>query len=191
MTAGACCPLRLPDGAIVGVRPVIPADKVEALRAFARLSETSRHNRFLTPTPRVSEAQVRYLTDIDYVDHYAWCAGTVQGRGIAIARFVRTGDDIAEAAVTVADEYQNRGLGSLMLKALALIAHDHGLSRFEALVLAENRPMIRIAEKAGAIFDSTSGGVARAEFRISARLWSDLPEAETLRWMARTAQTAA
>jgi len=138
-------PMRftLRNGAVVVVRPILPEDKDRLIEAFANLSETSRYRRFGTPVRRLTEEQVRYLTEIDYDDHMAWVAFDPVGEGqpgLGVARYVRLPDEptVAEAAVTVVDSHQRLGLGSILLGVLGLSAVAHGIRTFRAYVLAEN-----------------------------------------------------
>jgi GNAT superfamily N-acetyltransferase len=92
----------------------------------------------------LSERQLRYLTDVDHHDHEALVAlrrGT--GEGVGVARFVRLGDDpgAAEFAVTVADDWQGRGIGTALLALLAERARQEGIDRFRGLMLTDNRPV--------------------------------------------------
>ncbi len=75
------------------------------------------------------------------------------GRGIGVARFVRNAEDpgLAEAAVTVTDDAQGRGLGTALLARLADRAREEGVDRFSALVLADNRDMLELLERAGEV----------------------------------------
>ena len=160
------------DGLLVGLRPVHPEDKGVLLEGFGRLSEETRYQRFLAPMDRLTERQVRYLTELDQVNHFAWAAGFLepdgQETGVALARYVRTFTDpcVAEIAVVVADEYQGRGLGSLLLDGLALVAMDHGIEEFTGFLLGDNHPMLRIFEHLGAVVHDDSPGVMRADLPL-------------------------
>jgi RimJ/RimL family protein N-acetyltransferase len=175
----------------VEMRPVMRADRDRLAEGFKGLSEASRYQRFFTPAPRLSGSQLRYLTDIDHVDHFAWGVQTADGTGVGIARYVRTGSDMAEAAFTIADAYQRLGVGWTLLRALAMIAADHDLRRFEMTMLADNAAMAHLARKAGADFDPPTGGTVRAELRLDPALWSDLANATELRRLAARAAQAA
>jgi GNAT superfamily N-acetyltransferase len=138
-------PMRftLRNGEVVVVRPIRPEDKERLIEAFARLSEASRYRRFGTPVRRLTDEQVRYLTEIDYDDHMAWVAlgAASEGEpGLGVARYVRLPDEpaVAEAAVTVVDSHQGLGLGSILLGVLGLSAVAHGIRTFRAYVLEEN-----------------------------------------------------
>jgi GNAT superfamily N-acetyltransferase len=141
--------LTLRDGSQVLVRPVRPDDKALLKEGFARLGPESRYQRFLSPMARLSEAMVSYLTEVDHHDHEAIAAiDRATGQGIGVARYVRLRErpDTAEAAVTVADDWQGRGLGTLLLTVLADRAREEGIARFTALLLARNHDMLEVLE---------------------------------------------
>jgi GNAT superfamily N-acetyltransferase len=142
--------LALRDGTPVVVRPIRP-DDADALRAaFDRLGPESRYRRFMAPVPRLSDATVRYFTEVDHHDHEALVAlDPATGEGVGVARYVRVGDGSAEAAVTVADDWQGRGVGTLLLDALAARAREEGVGRFTASMLATNRDMLDLFRKLG------------------------------------------
>jgi RimJ/RimL family protein N-acetyltransferase len=134
--------LRLRDGSEVTVRPIRPEDRDAIAKAFQRLSEQSRYQRFMTAVDELSPSQLDYLADVDHRDHEALVAFDESGDGVGVARFVRLEDRTsAEAAVTVIDEWQGRGLGSALCNLLAERARDEGINRFNALLLANNDQM--------------------------------------------------
>ncbi len=138
---------RLGDGTPVLLRTVRPDDKPLLARGFERLSPRSRYRRFFAAKAHLTEAELRYLTEVDGVNHVALGA-LVAGDGVGVARFVRLPgrQDVAEAAVTVADDYQGRGLGRLLLSRLATAARERGIRCFRADVLVENRAMLGLLE---------------------------------------------
>src|SRR5207244_92171 len=109
-------------------------------RGFAGLSAESRYRRFFSAKDRLSEAELRYLTEVDGVDHFALGA-LHDGEGAGVARFVRLRDrpDTAEAAIVVVDERQGCGLGRLLLTRLTEAARERGITRFRSDVLARNQ----------------------------------------------------
>ena len=144
----------LRDGSRVKVRPVRRSDAGLLCRGFERLSEESRYRRFLCSMPELSESMVRYLTDVDHHDHEAVVAldpGT--GEGVGVARYVRDSAEPtrAEAAVTVIDDWQGRGLGTLLLELMAVRAREEGINRFTALMLASNDEMMELLESLGPV----------------------------------------
>jgi RimJ/RimL family protein N-acetyltransferase len=114
-----------------------------------RLSPESAHRRFLTPKRSFSRAELRYLTEVDGRDHVALVAESPSGpvrRLIAVARFVRLSHDpeAAEVAITVGDDWQGRGLGSILGEHLAHSARNRGIRRFTATMAADNAPAHRL-----------------------------------------------
>jgi GNAT superfamily N-acetyltransferase len=143
-------PLRLRDGSRVRIRQIRPDDRAELADAFARLSVESRFRRFLSPIDELSERDLDFFTQVDHRDHEALVAvDAATGAGIAVARYVRIGDDCAEPAVVVADDWQGRGVGTLLLDALAERAYEQGIRRFEATVLATNAEALALLHGLG------------------------------------------
>ncbi len=140
---------RLPDGAPVLIRPIRADDKRMLTDGLRRLSDESVQRRFLTPKRTFSRAELRYLTEVDGRDHVALVAEHPSGpvrRLIAVARFVRLAEDprAAEVAITVADDWQGQGLGSLLSEQLAAEARRLGIRRFTATMAADNVPAHRL-----------------------------------------------
>lgn len=154
--------VRIRDGTELGVRPISP-DDADALReGFEQLSLESRYARFLSPMDHMSNAMVRYFTDVDHHDHEALVAFDPESeRLVAVARYVREDTDVAEAAVTVADDWHGRGLGTAMLHELAQRAREEGVKRFTAYVLARNDDMIDLLFRMGPakVVDRANGAV--------------------------------
>jgi len=143
-------PITLRDGSHVRIRQGHHADRDLLLRGFERLSPESRYRRFLVPTAELSESTIRYLTEIDHHDHEAMIAlDELSGEGIGVARYVRDPDhpDMAEVAVTVIDDWQNRGVGTLLLEVISARARAEGITRFTALMLATNREMMDLLQE--------------------------------------------
>jgi len=138
----------------VVVRPIGPDDKRRLSDAFERSSPESRYRRFLSPTNKLQSSQLRYLTEIDHHRHEGIQAVDPHtDDGVGVARFVRSPEDpsLAEVAVAVDDEWQGRGLGTVLLHNLAARAREEGIKRFSASVLAENKPMIGAFHKLGEV----------------------------------------
>src|SRR5438132_12112120 len=111
----------LPDGTRVAFRPVVAEDKEVIRRGFEQLSPESRYRRFFSPLQTLPDRLLRYLTEIDYHNHFAWLATLPDLEGspvVGVGRWVRLQEDptAAEAAVTVIDAYHHRGIGTLLLR---------------------------------------------------------------------------
>jgi GNAT superfamily N-acetyltransferase len=141
----------LRDETMVLVRPVEPGDKDLIRAGFDRLSDESRYRRFLTPMLELGQPMLRYLTEVDHHDHDAMVAvDPDSGEGVGIARFVRTGtSNNAEVAVTVVDDWQGRGLGTILLELLAERAREQGIETFSALTLTTNTEMLSLLRHLG------------------------------------------
>lgn len=136
----------LGDGSRFVVRPIRATDGPALEAAFSRMSTRSRYLRFFAVRERLGDELVTRLTDIDHDSHRAWVVvdpavesdvGTDEGLGIAIARLIAVDGEpgVAEAALVVADAYQGRGVGRLLLELLIGTARDVGIEfvRFETL----------------------------------------------------------
>ena len=134
------------------VRPIEPGDRDALAAAMRRLSPESRYRRFFTPRDELGEAELRYLTEVDHHDHEALVALEGElGEGVGVARYIRLEDDpeTAEIAVAVADDWQGKGVGGLLLHRLSDAARDNGIGRFSAMIMDENRPMLALIEGVG------------------------------------------
>jgi GNAT superfamily N-acetyltransferase len=145
--------VRLADGREALLRLVIPADKLLLKRGMDAFSPESRFHRFLGTKPALSDDELRYLTEVDGVDHFA-IGATLAGpagaeEGIGVARFVRFYDDpeVAEPTVAVLDAYQHLGLGSLLFARLADAARERGVRRFSGRMLTHNDAMRRLLRR--------------------------------------------
>jgi GNAT superfamily N-acetyltransferase len=147
-------PIVLRDGSHVRLRQGHSSDRQLLLRGFERLSPESRYRRFLAAMPELSEEKVRYLTEVDHHDQEAIIALDEEtGDGIGVARYVRDPQrpDMAEVAVTVIDDWQGRGLGTLLLEVLSARAREEGITTFTALMLATNQEMMDLLEALGPV----------------------------------------
>jgi RimJ/RimL family protein N-acetyltransferase len=130
------------------IRPITPADAAALSEAHSRLSPETVRRRYLAAKPRLSDRELRYLTEVDGIDHVAFVALDPEDerRIVAVARFVRAADEprSAEAAIVVADELQGQGLGRRMGTVLADSAREHGIDRFTATLLTDNEAAHRL-----------------------------------------------
>ena len=133
---------RLTDGTRVVIRQIRPTDKRMLSRGLELLSEESRRSRFLSAKPRFSQAELRYLTEVDGDRHFALVAVLADrlDHVVGVARFVRLPGDpaTADAAIVVGDPWQRRGLGKRLALLLADAARDRGVRRFSATMLSDN-----------------------------------------------------
>src|SRR5712691_6651989 len=175
----------LRDGTPVRVRRIRPDDKELLVEGFRRLSDESRYRRFMAPVNELSDDKLVYLTELAFVGHFAWVAVRADraGEGLGVARYVRIDGEpeVAEAAITVIDDYQGRGLGVLLLGLLAAAAWSAGITTFRAFVLEENEPMRDLLAQFGARVAYDSPGVVRIDVPLDPALLPDSPAARVLK----------
>lgn len=143
---------RLPDGTPLQVRPIRPND-LELERDFiAALSSQTGYQRLMSARRPPPEELWRF-THIDYDHELALVAcAQIDGRPrmLGVARFVRdsTGRD-ADFAIVVADAWQGRGLGALLLDRLVRAARTFGAQQLSGITMSSNTRMLALAKRLG------------------------------------------
>ena len=163
--------IALRSGQRVLVRALRHDDGPGLAEAFEQLSETSRYRRFFVAKPHLSEQSLVYFTDVDHHDHEALVAvAPDSGQLAGVARFIRDPrePDQAEVAVTVIDSWQRRGLGTILLRELARRAAEEGIRQFTAQILADNRPMLTLAQRLGHAETTRDGTTVSARVELPA-----------------------
>jgi GNAT superfamily N-acetyltransferase len=173
--------VRLRDGSRVVVRPVRPEDKELFLRGWQRFGEESRYRRFLGVKGSLTARDLAYFTEVDHVDHEA--LGAID-EGVGVARMIRLPDQpvVAEAAVSVIDAWQGRGLGGLLLQRLTERAAELGIERFKASLLATNHSMLALFSRLGHLELRQLGA---GEIEIDVELPADQSLSTALRAVAK------
>ncbi len=176
--------VELRDGTPAVVRAIRPEDKNALQWGFDHLSQHAIYHRFFQAKRELSETELRYLTEVDFVAHVGLVVEVeVEGvwRVIGVGRFVRLPDadgerdgiseaaagsadggrdgiepndsqgKRAEVAFTVGDEYQGRGVATILLEHLSGIAWGLGYRAFEAEVMPENRQMRDVFQHSGLV----------------------------------------
>jgi GNAT superfamily N-acetyltransferase len=142
-------PAELRDGTIVQIEPMHRTDGPRLDRFHHTLSAETTRLRFFHLHPELSERELHRFTHVDHLDREAMVA-VHEDQIIAVARFDRLEEPTdAEAAFVVADEWQGRGLGSILLGRLAARAIEVGVHRLVADTLFRNRRMLAVFRHAG------------------------------------------
>ncbi|WP_326642545.1 bifunctional GNAT family N-acetyltransferase/acetate--CoA ligase family protein [Streptosporangium sp. NBC_01755] len=151
----------LSDGGTAHVRPIRPAD-ADRLRSFyGRLSNESIYFRFFSPRPRLSDREITWFTNVDYVDRVALIA-TIGAEMVAVISYDRIEPGEAEVAFLVEDAHQGRGVASVLLEHLAATARERGIACFVADVLPANQKMMGVLKQVGYTAQSSfADGVVR------------------------------
>jgi len=169
--------VTLADGGRILVRHLQPSDRAELAQRYLELSPEARRLRFFNAPGHLSERLLDYLMDVDVPNRSALVAFALDDDGtpgVAIARYSRSREepDTAEAAVTVFDTHQNRGIATALLVRLADEARQYGITTFTASVMWENRGLLDGLRAHGADVRPSEPGVA------SVRVALPEPEAE-------------
>jgi RimJ/RimL family protein N-acetyltransferase len=139
---------ELDRGTRVLIRPIEPGDKDRLVNGLRQLSEESIRKRFLAAKPRFTKAELRYLTEVDGINHIALVAVLEchPEQLVAVARCVRLPDrpGTAEMAIVVGDPWQRQGLGRELATRLADAALAVGVRRFAATMLGDNEAARRL-----------------------------------------------
>lgn len=161
----------LRDGAVMQMRALRQQDRASLIALFNRCSPETIRYRFLRMVKELPDSLLDHLIAVDGDRHVALVV-TEQAeaeRIVAVGRYFALADRpaVAEVSFLVEDALQRRGIGTILLDTLAEIARAHGITRFAADVLADNRLMLSVFNKAGyALTSSTSYGVTHLEFEI-------------------------
>lgn len=156
----------LGDGSVCHLRPVLPDDD-ELLREFhTHLSKESIYYRYFSPYQELLDKDIDRLIAADHHDRIALMA-LVGGHIIGVAQLDRVSGTDGEVAFTVRDDYQSRGLGSILLEHLAFAAREEGIRRFVAEVLPGNRKMAATFSRAGyTVAQELDEGIVKLAFEI-------------------------
>jgi len=135
----------------ITIRAVRPDDRERIVKAFRGLDPETIRKRFFGPKKALSDEELRRLTESDGVRDVvlvATVASVDQEVIVGLGRYARNGTS-AEIAFTVEEDYQRRGIASELLRQLTEIARRSGVLRFEADVLPDNAPMLKVFRRSG------------------------------------------
>jgi acyl-CoA synthetase (NDP forming)/GNAT superfamily N-acetyltransferase len=149
----------LTDGSTIEIRPPVPADAPAVRTLFDELTPQSRYLRFMgsAPASASSESADRICRPAS-ASHGAVIA-IRGGEVVGVAEYeVAGGATGAEFACAVADRMHHRGIGTLLLEQLVLLARDNGIRAFEAMMLTSNHPMLQVFADLGLRIDRAVDG---------------------------------
>ena len=180
--------VTLKSGLHLVIRPLHPEDRAALADGFVGLSERSKYLRFLTGKGVLSSRGLDKLVDqVDQHDHVAlalwWTRRSQADVLLGDARFIRLPADpeCADVAVTIADEIQGQGAGTLMMLALARRAHDEGIRRFSAVISPSNEASVRMLQRAGTVVrDEYADGLREIEVELDPPV--EIPDGEPPRY---------
>ncbi|MFX0063380.1 MAG: GNAT family N-acetyltransferase [Candidatus Hermodarchaeota archaeon] len=144
-------------GIDIFLRPVKISDEPLVEEFFNALSDKALYQRFVSGRTDMSHERLQEFVIIDYTKELVILAVIPQennkelvvgiGQMIIARNSMGPGLHAAEAAFLVRDDYQNRGIGTELLKYVTVLAKRQGLLGFFAEVLIGNKAMIHLFEK--------------------------------------------
>lgn len=148
----------LEDGMQVNFRTMHPTDERRMRDLFYSLSQQTIHYRFMSNITQIPQKEVLNFLYTDYRSDMAIVGTLPEAHGeeiITIGRYyLNPRTNRAEVAFIVRDQWQNRGIGTFLLKYLVTIAKRNGIAGFTAEVLIDNKPMLAVLHKSGCKFRS-------------------------------------
>lgn len=162
----------LRDGESVLLRTAVPADAPAVAAFMAGVSRESLRRRFMGGVATVAPAAIEAMCVAEPRERLCLLAIVGQDQD---ARVVGAGNYIsarvggsAEVAFLVRDDFQGRGISTLLLERLAGIAVASGFAGFEAEVLADNRAMIDVFRESGFEVHQSAlgGGTVHVQFPV-------------------------
>ena len=143
-----CVEATMLDGGVIRIRAIRSDDQELLHEHFKGLSEKSVYFRFMGIRRDLSPQDLTSLTELDFKSHVGLAATLTENRRerfIGVGRYICGADaHRAEVAFAILDEFQGRGIGTLLLEHLKLVADANGVMEFEADVLGENRQMLEV-----------------------------------------------
>jgi len=143
----------LNDGTEVTIRPMRPEDADMQQEFVRNLSEESRYNRYMSSIKQLSQPVLVRFTQLDFDREMALVmVRMVDGREEQIGvscYFTDPDNESCEFALVVADNWQGRGIGPIMMNRLFDAAKKQGLTIMRGEVLANNKGMLKLMAKIG------------------------------------------
>ncbi len=147
----------LRDGTPALIWPLLPTDAEMLRDGFRRLSRESRQHRFLGALGELDDSMIRRLVDsVDGAAHVALVLVALPPEGeegpVGVAHLLQYPDDpaTADTAVTVADDWQGRGVGTALVSAL-LERRPAAVTRLRTVVEADNRRSLALLADVGLV----------------------------------------
>lgn len=144
--------IGLAGGVRAPVREVEPTDAPALRRLVGRLSADSVYMRYFGHVKELTKERARRFAEVDGCDRFALVALDPENEGeiVGVVRYERErGTDQAEYAIVVEDRWQGRGIGYALTHLLVDAARERGIDRLYALILPENRSMLKLLRRLG------------------------------------------
>jgi acetyl coenzyme A synthetase (ADP forming)-like protein len=163
--------LILRDGSTAQIRPARPDDCDVVREFFTRLSPESARRRFFSASPPTKEVIAALCDSSDPRSVRTLLVTRTHAgeeRVVAAGSYLARGPGQAEIALAVDDALRGRGLGTLLLERLALLAVRNGYTRFWAVTHADNRPMLDVFRDSGfPVVERPDGGEVEVDLTVA------------------------
>ncbi len=138
-------------GQTLFLRPIRAADYEREIEFARHLSAQSVYSRFFSPLPELPEMLAHSFVEVDYRETMALIAlEGDEGLMAGVARYGATGvPRECEFAVTIADRWQRKGLGRILLSPLIDYARTAGFARMVGMIQSDNAGMRALATGLG------------------------------------------
>jgi len=144
--------LILRDGSTASLRKSQPDDQEALTLFFNSLSDRSKIHRFFSravPTAKLIESFCDSSNPRASLSLVATRWSEPKARIIAVGSYIRRDPTTAEIALAVDDVFQGKGIGTLLLERLAVLAAANGFRRFWAVTMLENKAMLDVFRESG------------------------------------------
>ena len=156
------------DSGRLHIRPLRPGEDAPVRELDARLSRRTRYLRFFSPMPALPESVLRLLVSMDHRRGLSLVAEVDAGdrpEVVGLGTFWAIDHGTAEIGLVICDEWQRRGVGTILADCVMQAAEDRGLARFVVHLLAENVGTRRLIKRLGDVVSTTmSGAVSEVTF---------------------------
>jgi RimJ/RimL family protein N-acetyltransferase len=161
--------ITLADGARVWVRRLEPADRHALTQSFERLSDRSRIQRFLGPKRELTDHDLTQFLYVDHVRREALVAiDPANGSIVGVGRYCMwpQGDNVAELAGEIVDDWQGRGIGRELLARIIERAGANEIRKLTASAFSDNAAALALLKRAGFTTNRCGYGVSELQLEL-------------------------
>jgi GNAT superfamily N-acetyltransferase len=162
--------MTLRDGTSLTIRPICSDDYGLEADFIRRLSARSGYQRLLSPR-KLTRREIERFVNVDYTRELALIALAVVDnhvRQVGVARYAPELDGLShDFGIVVADEWQGRGLGEVLLRSLVSAAAGAGVLQLSGLTLADNHAMRGLARRLGFHIEREPGDATVVQLRLA------------------------
>lgn len=132
----------------ITIRPAKPVDERRIQEHYYSLPKEDVLTRFFCQKTIFARPEMESRSQIDYINDLTLVAVVGEfgfGRVVAVAECMKlTGENMAEVAFSVSEEYQGKRLGSFFIKKLAAVSRENGIAGLIAYTFPSNKAMINL-----------------------------------------------